>query len=129
MELIVRHHEFFSREHNHVLLERRIDLVTAALGCEIDVPTVTGGNEKMTVPAGAQNGKLLRLAGQGFRSPTGGPTGDLIVSIIVTTPQDLTERQEEILREFAELEAEKRGESSIKRLAKKAKRKLKKALG
>ncbi|UQZ90949.1 molecular chaperone DnaJ [Deltaproteobacteria bacterium Smac51] len=129
VELIVRHHEFFSREHNHVLLERKIDLVTAALGCEIDVPTVTGENEKMTVPAGAQNGKLLRLTGKGFKSPTGGATGDLIVSLIVTTPQDLTERQEAILREFADLEAEKRGDSPIKRLAKKAKRKIKKALG
>lgn len=128
VELIVRHHEFFSREHNHVLLERKIGMVTAALGCEIDVPTVTGGTEKMIVPAGAQNGKLLRLAGQGFKSPTGGPTGDLIVSLIITTPQDLTERQEELLREFMDLEAEKRGDSPIKRLAKKARRKLKKAL-
>jgi len=128
VELIVRHHEFFSREHNHVLLERKVDMVTAALGAEIEVPTVTGGTETLSIPAGAQNGKLLRLNGLGFKSPTGGATGDLIVSLIVATPQDLTERQEELLREFASLESEKKGESTIKRFAKRARRKLKKAL-
>ena len=129
VELIVRHHEYFSREHNHVLLEKKIDMVTAALGAEIEVPTVTGESKTMTVPAGAQNGKLLRLSGLGFKSPTGGSTGDLIVHLTVTTPEDLTERQEALLREFAAIEAEKRGESGFKRLAKKAGRKLKKALG
>lgn len=128
VEIIVRHHEFFSREHNHVLLERKVDMVTAALGAEIEVPTVTGGVQTLSIPAGAQNGKLLRLNGLGFKSPTGGTTGDLIVSLIVATPQDLTERQEALLREFASLEDEKKGESTIKRFAKKARRKLKKAL-
>lgn len=128
VEIIVRHHEYFSREHNHVLLERRLDLVTAALGAEIEVPAVTGETQTLKIPAGSQNGKLLRLSGLGFKSPTGGPTGDLIVSLIVTTPQDLTERQEEILLEFAEIEAAKKGESPLKRLAHKARRKLKQAL-
>ena len=128
VELMVRHHEYFSREHNHVLLERKIDLVTAALGADMEVPTVTGETRTLKIPAGSQNGKLLRLSGLGFRSPTGGATGDLIVSLIVTTPQDLTERQEELLREFANIEDDKKGESSIKRFAKKASRKLKRAL-
>jgi len=128
VELIVRHHDYFSREHNHVLLERKIDMVTAALGADIEVPTVTGETRTLNIPAGAQNGKLLRLTGQGFKSPTGGATGDLIVQLIVSTPQDLTERQEELLREFASLEAEKNGDSGFKRFAKKAGRKLKKAL-
>lgn len=128
VELIVRHHEYFSREHNHVLLERQIDMVTAALGAEIEVPTVTGEKKPLSIPAGSQNGKLLRLHGLGFKSPTGGSTGDLIVSLSVTTPKDLTERQEELLREFMDIELEKKGESPIKRLAKKAKRKLKQAL-
>ena len=128
VELIVKHHEYFSREHNHVLLERKVDLVTAALGADIEVPTVTGESQALKIPAGSQNGKLLRLSGLGFKNPTGGSTGDLIVQLIVTTPTDLTERQEQILREFAELEDEKNGETGIKRLAKKAKRKLKRAL-
>ncbi len=128
VEIIVRHHDYFSREHNHVLLERKIDLVTAALGADIEVPTVTGETRPLKIPAGSQNGKLLRLTGLGFQNPTGGATGDLIVSLIVTTPQDLTERQEELLREFAELEAEKKGDSTLTRFAKKAKRKLKRAL-
>ncbi|MDL2226836.1 molecular chaperone DnaJ [Deltaproteobacteria bacterium OttesenSCG-928-M10] len=128
VELIVRHHEYFSREHNHVLLERKIDMVNAALGAEIEVPLVDGGTETMKIPAGSQNGKLLRVSGKGFKNPTGGPTGDLIVSLIVVTPQDLTDKQEELLRRFAELEAEKKGETPLKRLAKKAQRKLKRAL-
>ncbi len=128
VEIIVRHHEYFSREQNHVLLERKIDLVTAALGAEIEVPLVDGGSETMKIPAGAQNGKLLRLPGKGFKSLAGGPTGDLIVSLLVTTPQDLTEEQEELLLRFAELEAAKKGSSPIKRLARKAQRKLKRAL-
>ena len=128
VELIVRHHDQFSREHNHVLLEKKIDMVTAALGAELEVPTVTGETEVLKIPAGSQNGKLLRLSGLGFKNPNGGTTGDLIVSLIVTTPKDLTDRQEELLREFHDLEAEKNGESPIKRLAKKAKRRLKRAL-
>ena len=128
VELIVRHHEYFSREHNHVLLERKVDMVTAALGADIEVPTVTGETETLKIPAGAQNGKLLRLSGLGFKSPTGGGTGDLIVHLVVATPQDLTERQEALLREFASIEADKSGDSTLKRFAKKARRKLKKAL-
>ena len=129
VEIIVRHHEYFSREHNHVLLEKKIDLITAALGAEIEVPTVTGESRTLIVPAGLQNGKLLRLPGQGFRNPSGGPPGDLIVSFMVETPVNLTERQEELLREFAVLEAEKKGESTFSRLAKRARRRLKSALG
>lgn len=128
VELIVKHHEYFSREHNHVQLERKIDMVTAALGAVIEVPTVTDGLESLTIPAGSQNGKILRLAGLGFKNPNGGGVGDLLISLIVTTPDDLTERQEAILQEFAELEAEKKGESPFKRLAKKARRKLKRVL-
>lgn len=128
VELIVRHHEYFSREHYHVQLERKIDLVTAALGTEIEIQTVTSGTELLTIPPGSQNGKILRLAGFGFKNPSNGSFGDLLVSLIVTTPEDLTERQEKILREFAELETEKKGESTLKRIAKKARRKLKRVL-
>ncbi|MDR2934943.1 MAG: molecular chaperone DnaJ, partial [Candidatus Adiutrix sp.] len=128
VEIIVRHHEFFSREHNHVLLERKIDMVAAALGAEIEVPTVTGETRTLMIPAGIQNGKLMRLPGLGFKNPSGGVPGDLIVSFSVEIPVDLTERQEELLREFAALEAEKKGESTLSRLAKKARRKLKGAL-
>jgi molecular chaperone DnaJ len=129
VEIMVQDHEYFSREQNHVLLEKKIDLITAALGAEIEVPTVTGESRTLIVPAGLQNGKLLRLPGLGFKNPSGGPPGDLIVSFMVETPVNLTERQEELLREFAALEAEKKGESTISRLAKRARRRLKSALG
>ena len=128
IEIIVRPHEYFSRENSHVLLERKIDLVTAALGAEIEVPTVTGETQALRVPAGLRNGQTLRLPGLGFKNPAGGPQGDLIVSFLLETPRDLTDRQEELLREFAALEAGKKAESPLSRFAKKARRKLKSAL-
>ena len=128
VEMIVRPHEYFSRERNHVLLERKIDLVTAALGAEIEVPTVTGESRTMVIPAGIQNGKLLRLEGLGFKNPAGGAPGDIIVSFILETPVDLTARQKELLREFSVLEAEKKNDSTLTRLARKARRKLQSAL-
>lgn len=130
VEIVVRHHEFFGREGRDVLLERKIDMASAALGCEIDVPTVTGETVPLAVPAGSQAGRMLRLPGLGFKSPIphNNVVGDIVVTLLVETPTDLTERQAELLREFAELEAAKRGESPLKRMAKKAGRKLKKAL-
>ena len=128
VELIVRSHEYFSRERNHVLLERKIDMVTAALGAEIEVPTVTGQVQVMKIPAGSQNGKTIKLAGFGFPNPAGGPTGDLLVTLNVTTPTDLSEEQEELLRQFAQLEEQKKEESTLKRFTKKVGKKIKKAL-
>ena len=89
---------------------------------------MTGENRTLIIPAGIQNGKLMRLPGLGFKNPSGGPPGDIIVSFMVETPVDLTERQEELLREFAALEAEKKGESTLSRLGKKVRRKLRGAL-
>ncbi|MDR1081954.1 MAG: molecular chaperone DnaJ, partial [Deltaproteobacteria bacterium] len=113
VEICVKPHDVFSRERNHVLLEKKIDMALAALGGELEIPTVNGGARKVDVPAGSQNGKLLRLEGLGFPSPTdpSRKRGDLIVVLIVTTPKDLTDRQKELLKEFAELEEVKRNES------------------
>ncbi|MDR3153365.1 MAG: molecular chaperone DnaJ [Deltaproteobacteria bacterium] len=113
IEISVKPHDVFSRERNHVILEKKIDMVMAALGGELEIPTVTGETKTVEVPVGSQNGKLLRLEGLGFPSPAdpGKRRGDLIVALNVLTPRDLTDRQKEILREFADLEEEKRNES------------------
>jgi len=129
VEIAVRHHEFFSRERNHVLLDKKIDLVKAALGVELEVPMVTGENKTIVIPAGAQNGKSIRIQGMGFPSPVGGATGDFIVTLIIATPKDLTDRQQELLLEFSQIEDAKNNESSsFKNLAKKVGKKIKKAL-
>jgi molecular chaperone DnaJ len=129
IELTVRRHEEFSREGDHVILERKIDMVTAALGAEIEIPTVTGESKTAVVPPGSQNGKLLKLKGLGFPRPGHSDfRGDLIVSLSVVTPRDLTSRQRELLEEFAEIEDQKNRESPLKGWTRKVGNKIKKAL-
>ncbi|MDR1395022.1 MAG: molecular chaperone DnaJ [Deltaproteobacteria bacterium] len=129
VEVVVRHHESFSRERNHLILEHKIDMVTAALGGDIDIPQLTGGTQKINVPAGSQNGKLIRLAGQGFKDPNGHrQNGDFIVAFTVTIPKDLTERQRELLIEFAQIEDEKRGQTGFRDWTRKMGQKIKNVL-
>jgi molecular chaperone DnaJ len=110
-------------------LEQKIDLVTAALGARLEIPTVTGETQIIEVPAGAQYGKSIRVPGLGFPVPGfSNSRGDLIVSLQVTTPRDLTERQIELLTEFEKIEEEKKAESPIKGWTRRMGRKIKKAL-
>ncbi|MDR2141602.1 MAG: molecular chaperone DnaJ [Deltaproteobacteria bacterium] len=126
VEVVVRHQESFSRERNHLILEHKIDMVTAALGGEIEVPKITGGTQTIKVPVGTQNGKLVRIPGQGFKDPNGyRQIGDFIVAFTVTIPKDLTERQRELLIEFAAIEDEKKGMSSLRGWTRKVGKKIK----
>ncbi|MDR1607720.1 MAG: molecular chaperone DnaJ [Deltaproteobacteria bacterium] len=126
VEVAVRRQDSFSREKNHLILEHKIDMVTAALGGEVEAPTVTGGLTTIKVPAGSQNGKLIRLTGQGFKDPSGyRQTGDFIVALTVTIPKDLTERQKELLMEFGEIEREKKGQSPLRGWTRKVGKKIK----
>jgi molecular chaperone DnaJ len=126
VEIAVRHHELFSREGKHVLLDRRIGMTLAALGGELDVPTVGGENKTIYVPPGSQHGKLVRIPGLGFPVPGSSARGDQIVALSVATPKDLTERQVELLMEFARIEEEKRNEGPLKGMARKIGEKVKK---
>ncbi|MDR1308297.1 MAG: molecular chaperone DnaJ [Deltaproteobacteria bacterium] len=130
VEIAVRHHERFGRERNHVLYETKIDMVLAALGGDLEVPTVTGETRIVKVPEGAQNGKLIRIPGLGFPSPSSsnGSRGDQIVSLSVVTPKNLTDRQRELLEEFALIEEEKSHEGTLKGWTRKLTDKVKKAL-
>ncbi|MDR1040335.1 MAG: molecular chaperone DnaJ [Deltaproteobacteria bacterium] len=127
VEICVKRHPVFGRERNHVVLERKIGMALATLGGELEVPTVTGGTRMVEVPAGSQNGKLLRLEGLGFPNAKdpGKKRGDLIVALSVMTPKDLTDRQKELIREFAELEEKKKGESLFTGIRRKVKEKFK----
>lgn len=95
----VKPHKSLTREGNIILSEVHVDMVDAALGCEIDVETVDGP-VRMKVPAGTQSGTPFRLSGHGLVMRSDGDRGPHIVSIIVDTPTKLTKKQKELLEEL-----------------------------
>ncbi|SUB23949.1 molecular chaperone DnaJ [Avibacterium avium] len=97
----VRPHHIFERDGNNLYCEVPISFTMAALGGEIEVPTLDG-RLKVKIPAETQTGKLLRLRGKGIQSVRTGHTGDLICKVIVETPVKLNAEQKELLRKFEE---------------------------
>ena len=98
----VKEHPLFTREGTTIICEIPLSLPQAALGVEIEVPTLDG-KVKKKVPAGAQSGTVFRLRGKGLPDPSGHGRGDQLVRIIVETPRRLTPRQRELLEEFARI--------------------------
>lgn len=96
----VRPHRFFRREGNDVICEVPISFAQAALGDEIEVPTLDG-TAKIRVPEGTQHGTEFRLRGKGIPDLNGYGRGDQFVRVKVVTPTRLSERQKQLLREFA----------------------------
>jgi molecular chaperone DnaJ len=101
--IMVEPHDFFEREGDNVYCEVPITFSQAALGTEIEVPTLRG-KARVNVPGGTQSGQIFRLRGQGIQNVHGRGIGDQIVRVVVETPRKLTERQEELLRELAGIE-------------------------
>ncbi len=101
VQIAVERHPIFTREDNHLFCEVPIGFVTAALGGEMEVPTLDG-KVMLKIPAGTQTGKMFRVRGKGVKPVRGGAIGDLICRVLVETPVNLTERQKELLREFDE---------------------------
>ncbi|HET6921999.1 MAG TPA: molecular chaperone DnaJ [Anaeromyxobacteraceae bacterium] len=101
----VREHPIFRREDTEVLCEVPISFTQAALGAQIDVPTLDGP-VKMKVPAGSQSGKVFRLRGRGVPALSGGGRGDQHVRVVVETPSRLNKEQRELLERFAALSGE-----------------------
>jgi molecular chaperone DnaJ len=95
----VRPHPIFTREGSDLHCEMPIGFVTAALGGELDVPTLEG-RVVLKIPAETQTGKLFRLRGKGVRPVQGGGTGDLLCRVVVETPVNLGEQQKNQLRDF-----------------------------
>lgn len=95
----VKPHKHLTREGAIILSEEHIDMVDAALGCEIDVETVDG-KITMKVPAGTQSGTPFKLSGHGVPFRTDGDRGPHIVTVIVETPKNLSRKQKELLSEF-----------------------------
>lgn len=102
VQVSVRPHEIFEREGRDLYCEVPISFVDAALGGELEVPTLNG-RVKLKIPAETQSGKLFRLRGKGVSSVRGGPPGDLLCRVVVETPVKLTKRQKELLEEFQEI--------------------------
>ncbi|MFQ5965060.1 MAG: molecular chaperone DnaJ [Candidatus Scalinduaceae bacterium] len=103
-DIHIKPHPIFSRQNYDLICEFPITFTQAALGCMIDVPTITGKLKKVMVPTGIQSGEVISVKGEGFPHIRGYGKGNLLVHIIVETPTKLTSQQEKILREFAELE-------------------------
>jgi molecular chaperone DnaJ len=101
----VRDHPIFQREGTEVLCEMPISFAQAALGGQLDVPTLDGP-DALKIPAGTQTGKIFRLKGRGIPSLGGGGRGDQHVRVFVETPTHLSKEQKELLERFADLSGE-----------------------
>jgi molecular chaperone DnaJ len=96
----VRPHDLFERDGADLYCRTPVAMVTAALGGEIEIPTIEGGRVKVKVPDGSQTGKRVRLKGKGMSDLRSQGRGDMIVELFVETPTKLTPRQREILEQF-----------------------------
>ena len=101
----VKPHPLFIRDGLEIICEVPISFAQAALGAEIDVPTLEG-KVKMKIPPGTQSGKIFRLKGKGVKDVQGYHHGDQHVRVVLETPTHLTSRQKELLKEFATLGGE-----------------------
>lgn len=99
----VEDHDLFERDGHNLYCHTPVPMVTAALGGEVEVPTIDGGRARVTIPEGAQTGRKLRLRGKGMPSLRGNAqTGDLYIEMFVETPRNLSARQKELLKEFCD---------------------------
>jgi molecular chaperone DnaJ len=98
----VEAHPIFERDNQNLYCRIPVSMTTAALGGEIEAPTLDGGRTRVKVPPGVQSGKQLRLRGKGMPALRGVGAGDLYIELHVETPVNLSARQRELLREFEE---------------------------
>ncbi|MDH5485134.1 MAG: molecular chaperone DnaJ [Gammaproteobacteria bacterium] len=99
VQIHVKPHAIFERDGSSLLCQVPISVATAALGGELEVPTLNG-RVKLKIPAETQTGRLFRLRGKGVAPVRGGATGDLLCKVVIETPVKLTSKQKELLREF-----------------------------
>ncbi len=103
-DIHVKPHSIFKRQGDNVLCEVPITFAQATLGCTIDVPTLAGKVIQVKIPKSTQNNEVISIRGEGFPNVHGYGRGNLLVQVIVEIPTKITPRQEELLREFTELE-------------------------
>ncbi|PHR60131.1 MAG: molecular chaperone DnaJ [Robiginitomaculum sp.] len=96
----VKPHDLFEREGANLFCQAPLPMTCAALGGEIEIPTIDGGRSKVKIPAGSQTGRQLRLRGKGMSVLRSSQRGDMYVELTVETPSGLNARQKELLEEF-----------------------------
>jgi len=108
----VKPHSIFKREGNDLYTEGSISFAKAALGGEVEIPTLNG-KVKMKIPAGTQSGKVFRIRGKGMPDLHGYGRGDELVRIRIKVPTSLTQQQKRLLEEFAKISGEDISSSSF----------------
>jgi molecular chaperone DnaJ len=99
----VKEHQMFHRDADHLLLEMPIPFTQAALGADVQVPTLDG-SETLRIPRGTQFGAMFRVPGKGLPNLRSGRRGDVVVVAKIEIPKKMSTKQEKLLREFAETE-------------------------
>jgi len=102
----VQDHQIFERDGVNLYCRVPVSIASAALGGEIEVPTIDGGRSRVRIPEGSQSGRQMRLRGKGMPALRGAGAGDMFIELAVETPVKLTARQKEILKEFDTLSEE-----------------------
>lgn len=108
----VEDHKLFERDGPNLFCRVPVSMGTAALGGNIEVPTIDGGRGRVQIPTGSQSGRQMRLRNKGMPHLRGNGTGDMIIELAVETPVNLTSRQKELLKEFEELAEDNNPHSS-----------------
>ncbi|MEN3373277.1 molecular chaperone DnaJ [Dechloromonas sp. ZS-1] len=101
VQIHLKQHTVFQRDHNDLHCEMPISFTTAALGGEIEIPTLDGA-ASIKIPPETQTGRVFRLRGKGIKGVRSHTHGDLLCHVVVETPVNLTDRQKELLRELEE---------------------------
>jgi molecular chaperone DnaJ len=107
----VAQHELFERDGVNLYCRVPVSMANAALGGSIEVPTIDGGRGRVQIPPGSQSGRQMRLRSKGMPALRGGAIGDMYIEMAVETPVNLTSKQKDLLREFAELSEDNNPES------------------
>lgn len=110
--LQVRDHPVFTREGRDLHCELRLGFAQAALGAEVEVPTLDG-RQTVPIPAGTQSGEQIRLRGKGVPSVRGGGRGDQIIHLQLVTPKQIDGEMRELLKRLAEIEGQQIGEGGL----------------
>lgn len=100
ISLSVKEHDIFRRDNDDILYELPVNFAEAALGTEVNVPTLDG-DEKLKIPSGSQTGKVFRLKNKGIPHLQGRGQGDELVRLRIVTPESLTKKQRQLFEELA----------------------------
>lgn len=102
LQIQVRPHEIFRRDDDDIILDLELNVAQAALGDEVEVPTIDGQPHTLRIPPGTQTGEVFVVRGKGVPHLRGGGRGDMLVRTTVVTPKQLSKEQKELLRKLAQ---------------------------